>query len=238
MADDYQDFGFGAGDDKVGKKSKRFKGKEGEKYRVSFAWLPRDDEDNLALDGPLRFTGCERHYVQGVGYFLHKGPEYAAIAGGPPKQSVATILVVWPTDRKGGLNMEAFKSGEGWDVMPWVFSAERYDQLKHRNNEFPLTEFDLSLHCTDTQYQKMDISLCRENLFRKLAESGKDKGTAIVDAIQQKVAEIEKTLRADMARDLSLDKIREKLGGSSSGPVSGGAAEDVDGLLEDILDDD
>jgi hypothetical protein len=234
MSDDgFKDFSFGSGDKDIGKKSQRFKGKEGETYRVSFVWVGKDEEDNDVC----RFTGCERHYVQGVGYFLHKGPEYARIAGGPPKQAVATILVVWPTDKNGRLNKDAFGRGEGWEVKPWVFSAERYEQLARRNEQFPLHEFDLTLACTDSQYQKMDLSPCRESLFAKLAEADNEKSTNILKAITAEVEKAEKGIRDDMARDVSLDKIREKLGGSSATPASGGAAENVDGLLDNLLDD-
>jgi hypothetical protein len=233
--DGFTDFSFGTGDSNIGKKTKRFKGKEGETYRVSFVWTGEDGEGNDVC----RFTGCERHYVQGVGYFLHKGPEYARVAGGPPKQAVATILIVWPTDKQGRLDKEKFGKGEGWEVKPWVFSAERYDQLRRRNEQFPLHEFDLTMACTDSQYQKMDLSPCRESLFTKLAAGGNDKAKAIVEAILAEVADAEKGIRNDMARDLSLDKIREKMGGAAASPASsgGGAAENVDGLLDNLLDD-
>lgn len=227
--DGFKDFSFGSGDSSIGKKSNRFKGKEGETYRVSFVWTGEG--------GVCRFTGCERHYVPGVGYFLHKGPEYARVAGGPPKTAVATVVLVWPTNKHGQLDKEAFAKGEGWEVKPWVFSAERYDQLRRRNEQFPLHEFDLQITCTDTQYQKMDLSPCRESLVAKLAGSDNERSKAIIEAIQAEVRTVEAGIRADMARDLSLDKIREKMGGSPSTPSpSGGAAENVDGLLDNLLD--
>lgn len=234
--DGFMDFTFDEGDDKIGKKAKRFKGKEGESYRVSFVWLPEDSDGNINAEGNIRFTGCERHYMNGVGYFLHKGPEYAKIAGGPPKQAVATIIVVWPTDKKGRLNTEAFSRGEGYQVMSWVFSADRYDQLRRRNEEFPLGSHDITLACTDTQYQKMDVSPCKDSLFRKLWESDKEKAKAIAATIIDEVRDIAKNLRNDIARDLSLDQIREKLGGSNATAVTGAAAGDVDGLLDNLLD--
>ena len=232
--DGFMDFTFGSGDDNVEKKSKRFKGKEGETYRVSFVWLTKNDDGEEVV----RFTGCERHYVQGVGYFLHKGPEYAALAGGPAKQAVASVIVVWPTDRAGRLNKEAFAKGEGFEVMPWVFSGERYTQLKLRNEQFPLAEFDLIMACSDSQYQKMDLSPCRESLFLKLAKSGNERGEAIAKSILDEVELIVKGIRNEMARDLSLDQIREKMTGTApSTPVSSGAVENVDGLLDNLLDD-
>jgi len=229
-SDGYMDFTFDEGDDKVERKSTRFKGKEGETYRVSFVWF--DD------DGKIRFIGCRRHYVQGVGYFLHKGPEFTAAAGGPPKQAVATFIVVWPTNSAGQLNREAFARGEGFEVKSWVFSAERYSQLKMQNAEFPLAEFDLVMRCKDTQYQKMDLSPCRESLFLKLRDSGNERGTAIAQGILDAVKSMEASLQTEMAHDLDIGKVREKMGGASpASSVSGGAAENVDGLLDDLLDD-
>jgi hypothetical protein len=234
--DGFKEFSFGSGDDNIGKQSKRFKGKEGETYRVSFVWIGKDEEGKEVV----RFTGCERHYVPNVGYFLHKGPEYARLAGGPPKQAVATIIVVWPTDKNGKVNKEAFQRGEGFEVKPWIFSAEKFDQLRRRNEEHPLDQCDLTMACTEAQYQKMDISPCRESLFRKLAEANSERSKKLIEDIKAEVAEIEGNLRNDMARDLSLDKIREKMGGQGSTPASrggGGAAENVDGLLDNLLDE-
>jgi hypothetical protein len=241
MGNDYQDFSFDSGDDGVGKKAKRFKGKEGETYRASFVWLEGDANGNVLLDGKVLFTGCERHYLPGVGYFLNKGPEFSKIAGGPPKQAVATIICVWPTSKNGKLNTEAFSNGEGFQVYAWTFAAERYQQIKRRHSEFSLNAHDMTLTCTDTQYQKMDLSPCKDNLFRKLMEMDSKKGKAIAAAIVDEVKEIAAKIREDMARDLSLEQIREKLGGANSSPVTGGAAasgENVDDLLDNLLDDD
>ena len=232
--DGYMEFGFDSGDENIGKKAKRFKGKEGETYRTSFVWT-RKNKDG---DKVVRFLGCERNYLAGVGYFLNKGAEYSRLAGQPAKQAVSTIIVSWPMNSRGRLDAERFKKGEGWEVMPWVFSATRYDQLRRRNDQFPLTEFDLSIKCEDTQYQKMDLSACKESLFLRLRKSEKDNIRAMVDAINLEVEELAKTLQNDMARDMTLDQIREKMGGAGGSPVtSSGSVEDVDGLLDDLLED-
>ena len=232
----FQDFTFDSGDENVGKKNDRYKGKENETDRVSFVWFHLDDDGKPKLDEPVCFTGCERHYVQGVGYFLNKGPEFSKIAGGPAKQAVATIMVVWPSDNRGRLDAEAFKKGEGHKVVAWVFAADKYDQLKRRNDEHPLNECDMILACTDTQFQKMDISPARESLFRKLYESSNEKGQSIAKAILDDVANVEKNLRQTLARDLTLDQLREKMGGATSGPVIDSSGDDVDGLLDKLLD--
>jgi hypothetical protein len=238
MSAGFRDFSFGKGDKDIGKKSKRYKGEKGNTDRVSFVWFEDDEDGNPQVDGDIQFTGCERHYIAGVGYFLSKGPEYVRLAGGPPKQTVATIVCVWPTNKAGKLDEEAFAKGEGWEVKPWVFSGDRYETLATRHEDFPLNEYDLALKCKDTQYQKMDISPKKESLFRKLLASKNKKAQAIAANIIAEAKTVAATIRTDMARDLSLDQIREKMGGGSAGPVSGGAAEDVEGLVDNLLDED
>lgn len=230
--DGFSDFGFGEGDGDIGKKTSRFKGKAGETYRVSFPWTKETSA------GPVvKFTACERHYLAGVGYFLAKGPEFAKLAG-PAKQAVATIIVVWPTDKSGQVNGQALANGEGIEVSSWVFSSERYDQLKRRNNEFPLHQFDLTMACTDTQYQKMDLSPCKNSTFASLLASDKARAKEIVAGINASIADLEKNIKNELARDLSLDKLREKMGGASASAGSGGGVtDDVDAVLNNLLDD-
>lgn len=243
---DYMEFGFGTGDENIGGgKFDRFKAKEGENYRVSFVWWPMNANGTPNLDAVSpRFIGAKRHYLANVGYFLSKGPEYDKIAGGPPKAQIATVIVIWPTNRKGELDKARFAAGDV-DVKPWVFGQDKYEQLKRRHDEFPFGQYDLSIACTDTQYQKMDLSPCRENLFRKALESDKLKPLvdAIVGKVNQIVGENDKKepvgLRGVIARDLSIEKIREKLGGA---PTGGGSSlgpdttSQVDSILDDLIE--
>lgn len=232
---DYMEFGFGAGDEKIGGgKFERFKAKEGENYRVSFVWWPIEG-GKVQLDAKSpRFIGAKRFFIQNVGYVLDKGPEFAKIAGGPSKVTVATIIAVWPTNRKGELDKTRFMQGEV-DVKPWIFSRTIYDQLKRRHDEWPFGQYDLAIACTDTQYQKMDLSPCRESLFRKAMETDKLKG--LVDAIVGKVKEIEGGLQSMIAQDLTIEKVREKLGGgaSSGATFSAESESQVDSILDDLI---
>ena len=173
MSDGFLDFSMGSGDDSIGKKSTRFKAESGRTYRATFCWFSVhtddgwDDDAAFLEDGTLnpeatiRYTGCERIYKPGVGYFLYKGPAYAQF--GSPKQNIATILLVWPTDKEGDLDGASFKAGKGWKVQPWVFSTDKYNTIKKSNKRFPLLKHDLALSCTDAQYQKMTFSPEGEN---------------------------------------------------------------------------
>lgn len=238
MSQAFAEFGFGEGDDKLGSKSKRFKAKEGEKYRVSFVWWPGMETGKPNMDAATpKFIGCKRLYLQGVGYFIDKGPEYVKIAGAPSKMQVATLICKWPTDQNGALDKGRFQSGE-FAVMPWIISIDKYRNIEQNHREFPLGQHDLSLACTDTQYQKITISPCRENLFRKLYEKDAAKAGPIIEATKVAITEI----TGELAQDLTIEQIRERLGrqGGGSNPGGGGgiAASDskqFDSMLDDIL---
>ena len=248
MSNDYVEFGFGSGDENLSSgKFDRFKAKEGESYRVSFVWWDmvagKPDLGGDSDDPPKspRFIRAKRHFLQNVGYFLSKGPEYDRLAGGPPKMQVATVIVIWPTTRKGELDKARFQAGD-FDVKPWTFGQEKYEQLKRRHEEFPFGTHDLTIACTDTQFQKMDLSPCRDNLFRKCLEN--EKLRPFVDAILTKVSAIVGAnergeavgLLGVIGRDLTLDKIREKLGGAPATTPIGGDMSQVDAILDDLID--
>ena len=234
----YMEFGFGDNDANIGAKGKRFKAKEGETYRVSFVWWPGIEEGKPNLDAATpRFVGCKRLYVQGVGYFMDKGPEYARLAGGgPSKMYVATVICKWPTDSRGNLDKARFASGE-FEINSWVMSTDKYKSIEMKHKEFPLGHHDVTLSCTDTQYQKIDISPCRESLFRKIIEKDPARAQPLIEAIQAAAKDVPR----DLAQDLTLDQIRDKMGkGGGAGPVSSSGAvsnnsADFDGMLDDIL---
>ena len=121
-------------------------------------------------------------------------------------------------------------------MKPWIFAKDKYEQLKRRHDEFPFGQYDLAIACTDTQYQKMDLSPCRESLFRKVLESDKMKGMA--DGVVSQVNAIAANIQDILARDVSIEKIREKLGGappSNVSAVGGGGANTA--AIDDLLDD-
>jgi hypothetical protein len=243
----FQDFTFDEGDGNVRRRARRFKAKEDTHYRASVVWYFKkkdeagNDTDEYDFKRKPRFTGCKRHYTQGVGFYLHQGPEYTKIAGEPPKQCVASIFVFWPVDSKGRLRKEEFARGEGFQVLPWVMSAERYNEVKLDEEDFPLATTDRKMFCKDAQYQKMDIKVSKECFFRTLLESDKPKANAVTEAIIAEVRELEKTIFNEMARPLTIAQIREKKGGGGGGSgsvVSGAADEEVDSLVGNLLDDD
>ena len=232
----YMDLGFGVNDSNIGVKGKRFKAKEGETYRVSFVWWPGLEEGKPDLNATTpRFIGAKRLYIQGVGYFISKSPEYERLAGGNAKIYVGTIICKWPTDSRGNLDKARFANGD-FEINSWVMSVDKYRAIEARHKEFPLGEHDLTLACTDTQFQKIDISPCRESLFRKIVEKDPARAASII----AEATAVAKELPRDIAQDLTLDQIREKMGKGGASPVAhsgttSSTSADFDGMLDDIL---
>jgi len=235
----YAEFGFGDGDSSVKSKgNKRFDPKELDKtYRVSFVWWPGLEEGELDMDAETpRFIGGPRSYIPKVGYILNKGSEYTKLAGDQPRMGVGTIAIVWPTKDDGTPDKARIAAGE-CEVLPWFFGKSKYEQMASIHREFPFGSHDLSVTCTEAQFKKLNLSPCRESLFRKFVEAG-DKKAEVVEKILAQALVVASTIRDDFARDLTLDQIREKLGkdGGVSTPTDTSATtEEVDDLLDDIL---
>ena len=200
----FMDFSFGSGDESVGKKNKRFKAEGGRTYRVSFVAFKDLNEDgtpNLDNEDSIRFAGCERIYKQGVGYILYKGPAYAEF--GQPRHAIGTVICAWPCDKDGDLDVASFKNGTGYVVQPWVFSPDKYNEIKRKHKRFPLTQHDLSLACTDTQYQKITFSAERDSLLHKLLNAKSEELRAVGLKIVSEARAAMDNIHNELARDLT-----------------------------------
>jgi hypothetical protein len=227
---EFIEFGFGQNDEVFQQKGTRYKGKENRTDRLSIVWWAmRDGKPNLDAKTP-RFIGAPRVYIKGVGYVLAKSPEYSKLAGQAVKKSVATIVVQWPTDDQGSLDKARLQTG--FRVLSWCFSKARYEALARLHGEWPLGSHDFTFACSDTQYQKGDLTPCRESVFRLLME--KEGIEAIQKRLLNGIAEIESGIQSELARDLTLEQIREKLNIESSA-VTGVVADS--GVVDDMLSD-
>ena len=241
----FKEFSFGHGDEHVGVKSKRWKGEQGNTYRFSFINFPGVEKGKPDLDqeGP-KFIGAYTHYIPGAGYIVNKGAEYTKLAGEPPRSRIATVIVVWPTDRQGNINKARVAEGE-IDVRAWVFSDDKYKTLNQINKEFPFGHHDVTANVSDTQYQKMTISPCKESLLRALMAN--PKATDIIARVLSEAQDIAANLNSEVGVEMTIEQIRAKMTGAAGAaggpakPATGASSVpavtgDVDGLLDNILD--
>lgn len=225
------EFSFDDGDRSLSGNVKRLKFKNGETVRISFAWFPQNDKGQYNLSSTPKFVGANRLWVNGVGYVIANSPEVASITGGTPKMSIATVVVVWPTDKNGNIDKNRMKNGE-CDVMPWVFSKRKYQELKALASEWPFGEHDLKLTCTEAQYQQTSQTNCRENFLQKLQEKGSDNFSDIMDRVESVVANISNFI----GNEYTVDQLREKMGMAVANSTNDNTTEEVDDLIDNMLD--
>lgn len=254
---DFGVFGFGQGDARMGRKSKRLKLTKGQTVRLGFIWWPGLDkgDPNLTAQTP-NFVGGPRHYMKGVGYFLNKGPEYTKIAGEAPKTRIATIVVSWPLKAGGKIDTDAlqaamkkaagdpeFSSAKEIDIYGWTIDQQKYDAIRPIHGEWHLGSHDITVSCLDEQFQKMSFSPCKDSVFKSLVDkSGKD--SPLVKYIVNEALAVSTNIRDDIGRDMTVEQIREKLAGgggnSNFGAVTGigspvGGNDQIDSALDDLL---
>ena len=224
------DFSFDENDRAVSSDIKRLKFKNGETVRVSFAWFPKGDDGSYTMGSNPRFRGGNRCWVNGVGYVIANNPEVAKITDATPKMAVATVVVVWPTDKNGTIDRNRMKNGD-CEVLPWVFSKRKYTELKALASEWPLGEHDLKITCTEAQYQQTTNTNCRENFLAKL--QGKS-GSTFTD-IMERVEAVAANLNHYIGNEYTLDQLRQKLNlaTASAGETT---TEEVDDLIDGMLD--
>lgn len=242
----FETIGFGKNDEKVGKgKRKKFKFEEGKKYRITFALWPiieKDGRDVLDFEcGTPSIEFNKTNYIDGVGHVINKGPEYTKVAGEAPKPRCGTVLISWPLTREGKLDQDAVKQGK-WSVEPYIFSDKKFNLFKDLHVDWNFGECDVKVTCTDTQYQKITIAPLKNNMLRMLQE----KSPKVFAEALEEIREVSTQLHWLIGSDMSLDRLREKLGqetdgptGSSSGPAEVALdEEDFDNMLGDLgLDD-
>ena len=231
-------FSFGQGDEHVGEKSKPFKGEANRSYRISFAWWKGLDEGKLDFDSnaPI-FAGANANFIPGCGYVINKGAEYTKVAGGEaPRQRIATVIIVWPTDKKGELDKSRLSEAE---VKVWVISGDKFQTLKGINAEFPFAKHDFKATCSDAQYQKMTFTPCKDSVLAML--SNNEKAQPLIAKWIEKAQELAGAINDHIGREMTIQQIRDKLAGGGNGagpiaPVDSSSATDLDAAVENYLD--
>ena len=250
----FQSFGFGQNDTGIGSRAEKFKGEKGKSYRIGFVWwdgiegggefgvsalTPKDDSDEAKFALTPKFIGGPRNYIQGVGYVINKGPEYTSLAGQPPKMMIATIIVSWALGKNGQPSKESLLN-EMPDVMPWIFSQDKYEKLKKMHmSGYPMHSVDVQIDCEDTQYQKFNFLPAQQCIFKEMLKAGSSQGREVAAHIIENVRALAPTLEREIGQNLTIDQLREKMGVETSGPVGNVVAGDqeVDQLLGSMLDD-
>ncbi len=182
-----------------------------------------------------KFKALDAGYRDNVGYTLLpkkiEPSEKAIWDKLEIKTYVATCLLVYPTDREGNLDRE--RLAKGWKLMPWRFSAEKYERFKAINKKLSeygaasVSTVDLTLTCKDPKFQNVVIDDAGPALWQK----NKDFQRLILT----KALEIYPKLNPFKA--LTTEELREKLGMGGGGSSGGSdvSAEDFSSVLANVL---
>ena len=251
MTNSFQSFGFGQNDTGIGSRAVKFKGDKGKTYRLGFAWWEGFDAEDFGVahmtpkegqsddDLTPKFIGGPRNYIKDVGYVINKGPEYTQLAGETPRMMVATIVVSWPLGKNGQPSKESLFGGMP-EVMPWIFSQDKYEKLKKMHlSGYPMHDWDVQADCEDSTYQKFAFLPAKQNIFKEMLKAQNDQGKEIALHIMERVRAIAANLGHEIGMDLTIEQLREKMGVSGEGPVGNVVAGDqeVDNILGTMLDD-
>lgn len=218
-----QTFGFGQGDKKVLSKKNKFKMETGETTRISFAWWKGLEDGNPDFtSGTPIFTHKKMNYIQGVGYIENQGAAYTELAGEAPKTKIATLIVKWPLKPDMSLDIDAVVAGKA-QVLPWIFSGDKYSELATQHTMWNFGKHDLIVKCSEAKYQKMTFTACPDSFLNTADQPD----TPLVQKLRSAYPEILVEGKAYLsqigdliARKMTLDQIREKMGMSNPSPTA------------------
>lgn len=189
------------------------------------------DADKLHI-GRIQFHMTKAYYHEVAKFVASRlgmdGPEADKVWSslGEEKTYFTTVLVIYPSDRDGTVDKEALVRGSA--VKPWRFASKVYERLHQvggslRNNNLSIATQDLTLKCTNTDFQNFDIDGAGPALWLK-----NDK---FRDAILTKAIKLYPDIKKPF-RELSTADLRIKLGLDAGS----GGGEDVSDDEFSVLD--
>jgi hypothetical protein len=243
MSDHIFDLSFGHNDEELQQKTTRLKLKKDEIKRISLAWWPTKEDGNPDFDAAApNFRAARRLFHEKVGYFFDKGPEYQKLSkdSQPGRINLATIVISWPLDDNGDIDKAKLVAGK-FEMLYWVFSKKKYEEMARRHRKRSLGNHDLELVCKEEQYQNIDFDTFDDSMLRKIFESDKEGMIKFKEKIKTQLARMEANITNELGKDLSLAEIRAKLLGEEETSVSSASTtvstENIDEVLNDFLDE-
>lgn len=180
----------------------------------------------------IQFRKIMAHYKEGIGYVVSrmgkdgKDSDKVWAMMGDLKKYFTTVLLIYPTTREGEIDKSRLSNG--WVVKPWRFSGKVYGRLHQvaaglKSNELAISTQDLSLKCTNTDFQNFEIDGAGRGVWLKS------------DKFRDKVLESAVKLYKELNpfRELSTADLKMKLG--LGGEVGDDVSEDdFDDILENV----
>jgi hypothetical protein len=172
----------------------KYKAVKDEKHRISIIW-PQ------AEGGP--FVMADTHYFDK--YILCKGG--VCCEKEPAKTRLACLVVKYKTKKDGTFAPVA--AGEAlpfdYEIMEWVFTEAKFNQLKTLHNEWNLKEHDLLVELKgDEKFQNLIFTPCKDSAWQAQEP--------FKQVIYKESEVIRPNLKSALGADLTTDEIKELLG--------------------------
>lgn len=207
---------------------------------ASFYKGTKDQTDRIGIVSK-GFKTLMTHYKKGLGHVICRSTPPKRDESGkivessqralcckklkPAKLRCGGVIVQYRTDQHGNLK-EPFT----YDVKVWVFGEDKYVTLRNINSEFPISENDLKVHCTDPGYQKLQIQPANGSFWQKDKLGWKPEILAEAAALQEKLPTLMGKMRTD-------EEILENVGAVPDDQQVAnvvGNDQDLDKVLENI----
>lgn len=185
--------------------------------------------DRLDISSP-RFGVANTHYVEGVGSFrcLSKGRnrEICCNKYGDPSQSIATIVMTYPTDRDGLIDKDLLHQQKYVNFYVWRMTPKKFQQV---NQSYTDARDDgkstINLRVTldgDEKYQKQKIEVQGNATWA--AEGFDETYQWVLDTGNRMFQQIDKSiiLGMNLTREKLLEKISSAGGSPSGAQLTGG----------------
>jgi len=195
---DYLDFGDV---DIKPKYKEKYKGVEGEKHRIGLLW-PKEKGQ-----GP--FVMKDTWYLDK--YIIAEGHEAFLEKLVPPKTRLGCLVIKYKTKKDGSLlKREGEPLPFDFEVLEWVFTEKKFNQLKTLHSEWNLKEHDLMVSCTGEKFQALELVPCKESVWQLKQE--------YKDAIYAETVVARPNLVRSLGQVVTSDELKELLGMESTQP--------------------
>lgn len=198
--------------------------------------------DRLDINSP-RFGTTNTHYVDGVGSFRclssRTNREICCNKYGDPSQSIATIILSYPTDRQGQLDKELLRQQKYCNFYVWRMTPKKFQQVNQAYSDARSDgKSTINLRVTldgDEKYQKQKIEV--QSSATWATEGFEDTYQWVLDTGYRMFQQMDKSIILGMK--LTREKLLEKIsgsGGGSAAQITGGDEEKPKQMLSSSYD--
>lgn len=224
----YKTVQLGVDDEQLARKGLKIKFDVGPNYRISLAGIPGLAEGQPDFSKPPEFAVTERFFHKGLKTFIrYAGPEHDKFLGAEQvKTYCVTPIISWPNVSKSlppEIQLQVMLSD--FVVNLWMLPGKAYRDLRNVAVTYPLAKRDLSVTCTESQYQALTILPMEDSMLEKLfAKRSAEAAQKAINRICEEVKHAQHELVKELGREMTPEQIEAALSGSVGTSAGAGGA--------------